>query len=90
MDTFQKQFESLSIPYPKDTTTASLEQHKKEVVRFKSKLETLKLFVICVCILGTQEVQVAETIKESQKKVENLQKEVGGLLVSLCMMSLPL
>ena len=32
MDGFQKQFEAVSVPYPKDTVTPLMEEQKKKVV----------------------------------------------------------
>ena len=32
VDGFQKQYEAMTVPYPKDTTSASIEKKEREVV----------------------------------------------------------
>lgn len=34
VDSFKKQFEALSVPYPKDTTSGILEEQQKKIVSF--------------------------------------------------------
>ena len=46
VDSFQKQFEALTVPYPKDTTTARLEEHKKQVVSLVDKASTLIYYCV--------------------------------------------
>ena len=34
VDSFQKQYDALQVPYPKDTTSASIDKREREVVGF--------------------------------------------------------
>ncbi len=72
VDKFEKSFSAVSVPYPKDTGTAEIEIKKKTIVR-----HSVLLFDSVIHLLFyMQEVQVAEAVAESKKKIAELEKEV--------------
>lgn len=62
VDNFQKQFEALKIPYPKDTATPVLEEQRKKIVSFFFCLrfieDTPQNFSIAACGLANTYCQL--------------------------------
>lgn len=58
VDSFKKQFEAVSVPYPKDTVTPLMEEQKKKIVsRYCSEVQRehcvsiiLLIFCVSICI----------------------------------------
>lgn len=77
VDNFQKQFESLTVPYPKDTETPRIEKHRKEFVSLNLVICSLVLIRLLLLLFDPQEDDVARVTKEAEKNLESLKKQVS-------------